>query len=96
MTNDVAVEDEPNLIADLTALETAPPLIRGPKCSVRQLLDRLPENDRDALERVLDDERISAAAIARILQSHGNHIGHNSIVRHRRGYKDGGCACELR
>lgn len=96
MVNDVAVEDTANLCDDLVSLEAAPQLVRGPRCGVRQILDRLPDTERETLERVIGDDRISAAAIARTLQSHGHQIGHNSIVRHRRGYGQGGCACELR
>lgn len=96
MSNDVAVEDTGNLSDDLVALENAPQQMRGPKCGVGQILDRIPDDERATLNRVIGDDRISAAAIARILQAHGHKIGHNSIVRHRRGYMQGGCACELR
>ena len=63
---------------------------RGGMCTVRTLMPKMAEDERNDLFVALTDTTVSAQAIARALQNRGYQISGDSIQRHRR--KD--CACE--
>lgn len=68
------------------------------ECSVRLLLDRLPEKDSAKLSRVLDaplesGEWLPATKIAQIVKRNGEEISANALSRHRRRGQGNGCKC---
>lgn len=58
---------------------------KGPRCSLHQLLDELPSEDRKALEAALADEAFSSASIMRALRDEGHDFGYTTISRCRKG-----------
>jgi hypothetical protein len=66
----------------------------GVKCVVGQLLDKLDDEDRNALVAVLDENQVTAASLSRLLDKNGHKISHSSISNHRRRLVGSGCRCE--
>ena len=62
---------------------------KGPRCSVAKLMDRMPAQDREALQAALDDDQLEARAIWRALLAEGYDITDQPLGRHRRGI----CQC---
>lgn len=58
-------------------------------CTVQTVLEHAGE-DRDEIAELLNDKRVTAASLGRLLRSHGYEISQGSITRHRR--KE--CICE--
>jgi hypothetical protein len=58
-------------------------------CSVKALLEKMPETEAQELLTALDDLTIQGSVIIRVLQRRGHEIKAGSLTRHRR--KD--CAC---
>ena len=70
--------------------EQGPPqIVHGNPCSVAVALSALPEDEREALIRMLDDRRWTEAMIYDALQAEEIQVGRQSIGRHRRR----GCRC---
>ncbi|GAA5070980.1 hypothetical protein [Streptomyces similanensis] len=88
------IEKQPlGLVHELQALADAPAVIRGPQCSVGALLDAVGPNDADALRGALDNDRVTARAIADVLSRHGDPITAYTVARHRRRGDSNGCRC---
>ena len=64
----------------------------GPRCTIGKLLLVLPADDAADLQAALDDDNISAAAIAAVLTDRGWPMSHAPVQRHRRR-GNGGCSC---
>lgn len=62
---------------------------KGPACTVGQLLDSLPDDERPAVAAALDDPSIPYTVLSRALGKAGHKIGAETIRRHRKG----DCAC---
>lgn len=62
------------------------------KCKTAQLLKSLDEEDRKALEQVLEDLSVTAKSITKWLNQNGHQISMDSIRRHRKRQM-GGCLC---
>lgn len=89
------IEKQPlGLAHELQALTNAPAPSRGPQCSVGAFLEAADVNDAAALRQVLDNDRISARAIADTLSRHGGPITAYTVARHRRRGESNGCRCE--
>jgi hypothetical protein len=58
-------------------------------CTVQVVLEDAGE-DRNEIAELLNDKRVTAASLSRLLRSHGYEISQGSITRHRR--KE--CICE--
>jgi len=69
------------------ALALQPRNAIGVRCHVAKLRSDLPEEERIALDRVLDPSNsASHSAITRAIQAaYGSDIGRNSVARHRVG-----------
>jgi len=70
------------------------------ECSVRLLLERLPEKDAEKLSRVLDEplpsgEWLPATKIAQIVKQNGEDIAASALSRHRRRAQGNGCKCPI-
>lgn len=61
----------------------------GGDCAVRTMLESA-QKQRTEIEELLNDPKVPASALTRLLQSHGFNIGHHSVTRHRR--KE--CCCD--
>ena len=74
-------------LAEAIAVQVKP---RGPKCSVRMLLETLNKDDKAVMETALANAAISHAQLARAVTDAGlGKIGQGTISRHRAG--DCGC-----
>jgi hypothetical protein len=68
------------------------------ECSVRLLLERLPEKDAEKLSRAIDEpldsgEWVPATRIAQIVRQNGEDISATALSRHRRRSQGNGCKC---
>lgn len=57
----------------------------GAKCRTCELLESLPDNEREALQSALADPRFSNAGLAKILRDEGYQMADSTVRRHRRG-----------
>lgn len=57
----------------------------GAKCTTCDVLESLTDNERTKLVSRISNHKITAAAIARVLNDHGVALKSASINRHRRG-----------
>lgn len=64
-------------------LESTPARKHGLPCSVGALLDRLPEAEADALNRMMHELGWSANAIYEALEAEGHEVGRQTVSRHR-------------
>jgi hypothetical protein len=71
------------------AFAQAPPVMKGPACSVALVLESLSDEDRDALTAVLNDKRWRSTDIAAQLEAEGISVSDATLSRHRRG----ACKC---
>lgn len=80
-----------NTLANLLAAEK--PVLRGPSCTMKPILEKLDEADRLALQDALNSDPDSggwtSAAIRRALVGYGIAVGDTPVRRHRK--KDCGC-----
>lgn len=65
------------------ALEANKSSLRGPRCTVCTLIQKLDKADSEALVAALSDETFTHAAICRALQAEGHRILATTIQRHR-------------
>lgn len=65
----------------------------GFACTVSRFLDSLSQEEREALESLLDNTDISIRRIAELLLEHGHSIGVDVLRRHRNRQRPGGCKC---
>ena len=69
-------------LADALAMERMP---KGPKCSVGQLLESLPDGEAVVLADALGDPLLTGTVIARALAAEGYNAKPATVLRHRRG-----------
>lgn len=70
-------------------LKQGPGQVHGTPCSVRTLLESLPDDEAASLRAMLDDPAWPHNVIERAIREEGYTIGTGQVGRHRRG----GCAC---
>ena len=73
-------------LAEAIAAQVKP---AGPKCSVRTLIETLPESDRKVMVEALANPAILASQLARAIETTGTRMLGQTIARHRRGE----CGC---
>lgn len=66
-------------------LEKMNPIVGGGTCHLCDLLPRLSEDDRGALETALESRTFHATMIAKALENIGQSVSVASVRRHRRG-----------
>jgi len=96
MENEQAVEVAQELARDLAALVDAPRYLPGPPCRVGSVLRTLAEAHQpaaDTLQQALDNEAVSASAIAELITARGFSVSSQSVSRHRRRGQHNGCRC---
>lgn len=62
-------------------------------CSVRHILDELPEEQSVKVKALIDAEVVPAPKIADVLSKYGFDIKDKAITRHRRRLRGSGCVC---
>jgi hypothetical protein len=65
----------------------------GPQCTVAKILEQISADDRDRLNRLLDNPDIPGSLIADALTRNGHTVSDKTILRHRRRSNGGGCRC---
>jgi hypothetical protein len=64
-------------------------LKKGPRCSVGQILEALPEPEAQELRQALDDISLQSTVIARVLTDRGHKVSGQTLGHHRRK----ACSC---
>lgn len=64
-------------------------LVPQTNCRIREIVESLPDGDKDAFVNAINDESINAPAIERALKKNGIPVASTTIRRHRRGE----CSC---
>lgn len=82
-----------NLSDAIVELKANPPLRAGYPCRINRIYKELEDDDRRALQDLIDNSRISASAIARLLNQNGIDVKHATIAKHRRRADGTGCRC---
>lgn len=77
----------------ITELLENPPLRSGYPCKISRIYSELDTEDRRALEDLIDQSKISASAISRLLNQNGFEIKYATIAKHRRRADGSGCRC---
>jgi hypothetical protein len=78
----------------LGELLARPPVLRGPRCSIGNILASLTTVDREALLTAIDDHGIPISTVSRALTDYlDRRVDANAVGRHRRRGEGGGCAC---
>lgn len=65
------------------SLEANKGSLKGPRCTVCTLIQKLDKSDSAALVAALEDETFTHAAIYRALQAEGHRISATTVQRHR-------------
>lgn len=79
------------LAADLEQVHAQKP--NRIQCTIARLMLTLDDEDRQALEQVMDTESITTRSIVDWLETHGHHVGPHSMRRHRKRSTAQGCRC---
>lgn len=82
-----------SLIDSINDLKANPPIRQGYHCKVYRILQELNDDDRQALNDLIDNSTVSASAVARLLNDHGYQIKDATIGKHRRRFQGSGCRC---
>ncbi|MFD4933411.1 hypothetical protein [Streptomyces virginiae] len=85
--------DTSGLIAALSRLTDTPPALRGPRCTLGTILDRLDMDTALKVRSVLDNPTISSTLIADTLTDSGHRVQAPAVARHRRRGGSNGCRC---
>jgi hypothetical protein len=62
-------------------------------CGVKQLLNRLPIKEHDAVASAVDDPNYQISLLYKVFKQNGYEISTSSLYRHRRRFTHGGCTC---
>jgi len=81
------------LLDDLTQLEKAKPKPGGQPCRLATILGSMSPEERDTLNRLLDETSVQAPQIAAALGRNGYEVNASQIGHHRRRTRGGGCSC---
>lgn len=84
------------LAAELQELAIGDRSMRGRRCSVGALLERMAADSPDdgvALSQALDNREVPLVALGRVLNSHGFAVQSGTLARHRRRGEPTGCRC---
>jgi len=66
----------------------------GALCSVRKILESLPEAERIKLQELLENEAVLSSHLSLLLKKNGYYVSGDVLRRHRRRKVTGtGCAC---
>lgn len=82
-----------DLNKSIAELMANPPLRSGYPCRIQRILAELSDEDGRALIELIDNSKISASAIARLLNEHGHDVKDATIGKHRRRNDGTGCRC---
>jgi hypothetical protein len=82
-----------SLVDSINDLVANPPIRQGYHCKVYRILNELSDDDRRALTDLIDKSKISASAVARLLNQHGYEIKDATVTKHRRRFQGSGCRC---
>lgn len=85
--------DTSGLNTALTRLAEEPTPPRGPRCTVKTILDQLDPATGRKLHDLLDSPAISATQIADALNDNGYPVQAPAVARHRRRGRSNGCRC---
>jgi len=66
----------------------------GLVCSVKKILDQLPQETQDKLNVLMDNKDVHAGDICQILKSFELYVSHEVMRRHRRRKSGTGCNCK--
>jgi hypothetical protein len=78
----------------LGELLARPPVQRGPRCTIGNILASLTTGDRETLIKAIDDPLMSIATVARALTDYlDRRVSADAVSRHRRRGDSGGCVC---
>lgn len=80
-----------SLIDELSNLDE--PLVRGPRCSIALLLEKLTDAEKTALIGAIDNSNLTYSSIARALNRAGHKVLPTTIKRHRQRGTSDGCRC---
>ncbi|MGW0562942.1 hypothetical protein ACWDZ4_20540 [Streptomyces sp. NPDC003016] len=85
--------DTNGLLAALDKLADAPPAVRGPRCTVGNILEALDDATARKVREVLDTPTITSTQIADTLTASGHTVQSPAVARHRRRGSSNGCRC---
>lgn len=85
----MSTEAKPGLFSEIKASDTRA-FHGGTPCTVKEVLESLEKNDREDLEKALEDRSIMGTSITNVLKRRGFNISAHTVQRHRRG----GCSCD--
>jgi len=83
-----------SLKSAIDAFLAAPPIQSGFPCKIDRILSDLSKDDSKALADLIDNEKISASAISRLLMTHNFDVKPASIIKHRKRGQTNGCRCK--
>jgi hypothetical protein len=90
------VKQQTNRLLDFeNAIDTFVPSKKanGMICSVKKLLDVLPESSKNKLLSLIDNPEVLSLDLVALLKTHELPISAEVMRRHRRRAKGGGCSC---
>ena len=80
--------------SSLGELLARPPVQRGPRCTIGNILASLTTGDRETLINAIDDHGVPIANVARALTDYlDRRVSADAVSRHRRRGDSGGCVC---
>jgi len=65
----------------------------GLTCSVKKILEQLPQETQDKLNKIMENKEVLAGDICNILKSFDFNVSHEVMRRHRRRKSGTGCSC---
>ena len=68
----------------------------GFKCAVGKFLATLPESERNAIEKTIENPDVVLTRLHPVLAKHGLDVGITQLQRHRKRLTGSGCACPKR
>lgn len=97
-TRDVTpAEPDDGFTGALTRLQENPRYRPGPPCNVRIAVDKIAtergQDQADTVAALIDDEQVSASALAEFLTKYGHTVASQTVSRHRRRQRHNGCRC---
>lgn len=83
------------LIDDLAGLESARAKTGGTRCRIAIVLGQMSEDERAALEHLLDNTEVFGTQIADALKNNGYQVSGGHVQYHRRRTSSAGCSCPV-
>jgi hypothetical protein len=82
-----------SLIDDLVKIESRRGTYPGPQCTVARIMGQISQEDREHLNRILDNPDIPGSVIADALTRNGYNVADKTVRRHRKRGTSTGCTC---